>query len=368
MNKEEYIENVLKHIRNKTFTNAIRNELDAHITDRELFYRDCGYDNDTALQKAIEHMGNADNVGEQMNKLHTNTKAVIISILSLLIYIGGLIFAVIDILNFMVISTDPGEVYLYVFIASFITFASGTLCYTLSLKHRQQSLMTIFGIVNLIGMLSPFTFLAFGYSIAGFIFSFSAAVELPSASYGLIGNPIGFGTDSDLAQALILILTSLFFFVPLISAILSFSAAKELRAQQYGFFNKKRIRHFKRYGILLLTLTIIGAVTLSIETITYKTAIQAESNRIETLEIPDTVKAFEMFDAIELPLSKYDLNSVGSIEKYNESDANEYGYVLTRVYENAHYTVLLWDNDADGIYDEKRIYAAYSSDIKETDL
>lgn len=76
MKKEEYIENVLKHIQNKVFISTIREELEGHIADRELYYKECGYDDETSLQRAMEHMGSADAVGSQLNSIHYNEKLV----------------------------------------------------------------------------------------------------------------------------------------------------------------------------------------------------------------------------------------------------------------------------------------------------
>ncbi|MDE6471369.1 MAG: permease prefix domain 1-containing protein [Eubacterium sp.] len=368
MKKEEYIENVLKHIHNKAFINTIANELDEHIDDRQAFYKDCGYDSDTALQKAVEHMGSPDNIGEQMNRLYSNTKTLITGIIALLVYIGGLIFTVIDIPNFMIISTDPGDGHfdIYIYIVSLITFASGMLCYTLSLKHRMKTLMTVFGLINLVGMLSPFTFLAFGYSIAGFCFEFPGVSVMPWLPH-TIGVPIG-GENSNLAYILIYTFTGLFFAVPLVSGMISLLCAKEIKAQQHGFFSEKRLRHFKRYGALLLALTIIGTVTLTVEISVYKAEIWKERNLLQILEPANTVKAFDVYDSIELPFDKKNLESINSQQQYRELDANTYGYVLTMVYSNEHYSVQLADNDADGIYEEKRIYANTYSDITKSDI
>lgn len=365
MKKEEYIKNVLMHIHNRAFVNTIANELDEHINDRQAFYKDCGYDNDTALQKAIEHMGSADNVGEQMNRLYSNTKARITGIISLLFYIGGLIFVTLDVPNFMVISTDPeGEYRLYVYIVSFITFISGMLCYTISLRHRMRTLMMIFGLVNLVGMLSPFTFLPFGYSIAGFIFLFPGTTIIEGGSTILTASLIE-NYDAFFAISMTVFI-ALFFFVPLISGIISLLCAKEIKAQQDGFFSEKRMKHFKRYGALLLALTIIGTATFTVETAVYSAEIWTSNHLMNILEEPNTNKAFEVYDSIELPFDKADLNSISSKAKYNYSDANAYGRVLTSVYSNEHYFVQLADNNADGLYETKRIFANRCSgaDIK----
>lgn len=91
MKKEEYIEKVLAHIQNKAFVSTIRQEIEGHIDDRELYYKDCGYDTETAQQKAIEHMGSADKLGIQMDMLHDYKKQKIVCIIGLVIFILHLI-------------------------------------------------------------------------------------------------------------------------------------------------------------------------------------------------------------------------------------------------------------------------------------
>lgn len=86
MNTEEYIENVLKHIQNKSFVATIKQELEGHIGDRVFYYEEIGYDKDTAQQKAMEHMGDADKVGEQMNILHDYKKHKKICIAGLVLF------------------------------------------------------------------------------------------------------------------------------------------------------------------------------------------------------------------------------------------------------------------------------------------
>lgn len=91
MNKEEYIEKVLAHIQNKAFVSTIRQEIKGHIDDRELYYKDCGYDTETAQQKAIEHMGSADKLGIEMDLLHDYKKQKIVCIIGLVVFILNLI-------------------------------------------------------------------------------------------------------------------------------------------------------------------------------------------------------------------------------------------------------------------------------------
>ncbi|MCH5320942.1 MAG: hypothetical protein J1E36_04220, partial [Eubacterium sp.] len=72
MKKEEYINKVLLHIKNKAYLATIKNELEGHIADRESYYIEIGYDKEAACVKAMEHMGDADLLGEKMNRLHND--------------------------------------------------------------------------------------------------------------------------------------------------------------------------------------------------------------------------------------------------------------------------------------------------------
>lgn len=73
MRKEEYIQEVISRIENKRAKQEVERELSAHIDDRISYYTDAGYDEETSNNKALEHMGEAKEIAEKMEKLH-NTK------------------------------------------------------------------------------------------------------------------------------------------------------------------------------------------------------------------------------------------------------------------------------------------------------
>ncbi|MCM1286120.1 MAG: permease prefix domain 1-containing protein [Acetobacter sp.] len=74
MNTNEYIKAVLGHIKNKSYLAVIEQELKNHIDDRTDYYKEIGYDEEVSLQKAMEHIGSPDDVGEQMNRLHNSKR------------------------------------------------------------------------------------------------------------------------------------------------------------------------------------------------------------------------------------------------------------------------------------------------------
>lgn len=129
------------------------------------------------------------------------------------------------------------------------------------------------------------------------------------------------------------------------------------------------LKHFKRYGILLLVLTIIGTATLTIETTAHCVSIIKDYIVFSDSEDTDIDESINIFSSLELPISKDNLDELNSLEEYSTSDAKEFGFVTTMIHQNNHYTVQLWDNDADGYYDEKRIFSIFTpSDIKESDF
>jgi len=83
MRKDEYINEVISKIENKKARREVEKELSAHIDDRISYYTDAGYDEQTATEKAMEHMGNPDEQAEQLGKIHnTATKNIILAILN----------------------------------------------------------------------------------------------------------------------------------------------------------------------------------------------------------------------------------------------------------------------------------------------
>ena len=92
MNKQEYIEKVLWQIDGKAYLNEIKAELENHIEDRKEYYTNAGYDNEIAEEKAVAHMGSAEDIGEEMNMLYNYKKHKIISIVGFSLLIISLPF------------------------------------------------------------------------------------------------------------------------------------------------------------------------------------------------------------------------------------------------------------------------------------
>lgn len=86
MDRQEYLNKILEQIDNKTLQEEIKKEMSAHIDDREQYYRDCGYDNETAAAKAVERMGSPEAAADGFSKVHKGKRIItaILAVLSLL--------------------------------------------------------------------------------------------------------------------------------------------------------------------------------------------------------------------------------------------------------------------------------------------
>jgi len=90
-NVDDFLNEVCSHIKYKKAHKYIKEELKNHIEDRIKDYIDQGYDEESAISKAIENMGNPTDLGKELNKQHkpylgwalytVNTAIVILSVL-----------------------------------------------------------------------------------------------------------------------------------------------------------------------------------------------------------------------------------------------------------------------------------------------
>lgn len=82
--RNDYINSVLAQIDDKTVRSEIRKELSAHIDDREEYFKDCGYNDETAERMAVERMGSPEAAADGFSKVHKGKRivTVILSVLS----------------------------------------------------------------------------------------------------------------------------------------------------------------------------------------------------------------------------------------------------------------------------------------------
>lgn len=69
-NKEKFLKEVLSQVKFKYDRHDIGTELEAHIQDKIDYYTDLGYDMDKAEELSVNDMGDAKEIGKELNKQH----------------------------------------------------------------------------------------------------------------------------------------------------------------------------------------------------------------------------------------------------------------------------------------------------------
>lgn len=89
---QEFLQSVCKEIRFKSMHNRIIKELMDHIEDQKDEYIKQGMEEDVAVLKAVEQMGDPVVVGKQLDKTHRpKTEWSIVSIAAMLVVLGGVV-------------------------------------------------------------------------------------------------------------------------------------------------------------------------------------------------------------------------------------------------------------------------------------
>ena len=70
MDIKNFLETICNEIKYKPVIVEISQEIESHIKEIKEDYMDCGMKEQEAEQKAIEQMGNAEEIGKELNKIH----------------------------------------------------------------------------------------------------------------------------------------------------------------------------------------------------------------------------------------------------------------------------------------------------------
>ena len=143
MRKEEYIQEIISRIENKKAKQEVEKELSAHIDDRISYYTDAGWDEETANEKAMEHMGEPEKVSEEMGKLHDEnySKAFIALIVS--IAITAIASVIIILTGYFDISWEWYDEDTYFYLCMFaVAFGLNLLVFLMARKaHKKDSFL-----------------------------------------------------------------------------------------------------------------------------------------------------------------------------------------------------------------------------------
>lgn len=94
MNKEEYLTAVSSKVFNPAAKEMLHTELESHIDEKTEFFEEIGYD-DASQEKAVESMGETDEVASQFGQIHNDFYNPVLDILVFVLWLallGGLYF------------------------------------------------------------------------------------------------------------------------------------------------------------------------------------------------------------------------------------------------------------------------------------
>lgn len=201
----------------------------SHIEEREEYYLEIGWEKETASAKALENMGDPKQVGEEMNRIHSNTTALLVCVVLMLVFLLGIAYYFTDynFIDFAVISTDSEVITVNRLIISFLTFASGALSFRMAYKNRFAKTAVFLGIIYLLSIFSICIYLPAGKSIFGFFFDYPA-VFIEKEFY-FFQNEISWGIDAYISNPtaciilgyIELFLIALFFLSGMVNAVFS---------------------------------------------------------------------------------------------------------------------------------------------------
>ena len=84
--KNDYLSVISKRIKDKNTQKQIYNELEGHIQDKIMYYKELGYSDDEAEKRAVEDMGEPDDAALPLRALHNEAGRNLLIIISLIFF------------------------------------------------------------------------------------------------------------------------------------------------------------------------------------------------------------------------------------------------------------------------------------------
>lgn len=358
MNKKEYIEKVLNHISGKAQKSQAEYELSDHIDDRKNYYIDCGIDREQAEIKAVEKMGDPDRVGIEFNRLHRNSAMLFIAVIFNVLYVLLLLISLSARSEFFIV--PPASLWKTPETNSVVCFVS-TLGVALSLaaiafsyKSKNNVILIITGVTQIISFVAfPIFSMPFAYTIAGLIFCFPFTVQQGETFFGDCAENLIYSTVNAIVFILLLYILTSFALINGVASLLESKNIIYLKDKKYS----KRDKQFKRYLSFITVIFTVGVIALSVEAVydNYKNEQIQQSFNDEYAE--DYLKAQDVFESINLPLSKNESDKIVKSHVVSNDDLQYYKDFNTIVlYDNdVGAIVTIADEDSDGIL-ETMIY------------
>ncbi len=145
----DYIESIVSHIKNRRAEEAAREELTDHYIEKQRFYEEIGYDEESAGLKTQEDIGDPDMIGEQLNVKPKKTVRIFV-LLFLMYIVAGFSVA---------LNTDLFEKYVALESAFFLTIPVALMIILIAAitqkAHVISSLSAFFSLIFLQGYIAP---------------------------------------------------------------------------------------------------------------------------------------------------------------------------------------------------------------------
>ncbi len=296
---EDYLNSVIpQKISEKTKT-ELREELECHIYDRAEFYMEIGYDEETAVGKAVEQMGEAESVRKSFNALYRDSafKAV-------LLFVGICawnLFSIVHEFGYMyfvdpTIFVLPNVVMLGVFLAVFTALT----VYTIKCIRERLDKQTM-------GIVWAFVLITLGSFVTSGIFF--PIINAGKLIFRYITNGPASEIDWDIVIANIVLLV-------LYTTII------------FAFYDKRKLFREKTYRLSLRQITAI----LSVSCLCFLTVYGFAYAKYESWYSNDWVKE-EMAEEeyisnnIAEPKDAYDSIQIGDGESETQKDLEKKGFV-----------------------------------------
>lgn len=353
MTPEEFLQSAVSNIKSRKQRTLIKQEIANHIADRKEYYLDAGYSNTQAEERAIEHMGNPNDIAKSMAKMYNAEGWKRASLILSLIYglsaiIGSLLTTFMIITQ--VIEEENNDTITYIF--SLITFISGALSFACGFKAKDSFAIDINSYVNFgVIFFSPIVFIPFGYALTyrtveltDFLISHERITRITE----IFANPktylIGRGiiSTSDLLFSIVVLSFVLF---PVVTGIAGRRLSKIIETD----ITEKSEKRYKIYSLLLIVVAVLGIFPNIIIPVAEFAETKNEEKLAASVFESDCNKAWEVFESINLPLTKErafsiaKLNGIDTLSTYDE-------YEIT-LYTNHNYSISVTLSDDNSRYD-----------------
>lgn len=258
MHKDEYVIKAVSQIKNVNAKNEVSTELESHIVDRIQYYKEIGYDEETAAQKAVEHMGDPEAVSSAFCEIYPTVSV------STAVFATILVVAVVFLFNLVTFFTvDDGQ--MGYGISEFLTLCCfiGLSYYGKNRYSRYICILPIFAYFLTFIRYARFAiYYQDNYLCSRIILAFFCLITGDFQGLASFPNVGGITVAPWLTY-----ITCIFYGIILFVLLASFLSACKLRNPQYGLFHKRmgrRITFLQKYILLFSAIVVCISVPVSL--------------------------------------------------------------------------------------------------------